>query len=128
MTARAPLDGWTRVAYGVAALVTIWCAFVGIGMLLDARNAAAGSEDFTWRIWLGTAGTLMLALSIHGLTGLRTHPTRSSVELAVAAMVTTGWMLWAAPVVLAGVAAMVFFAAYAVHSHRTLQSSAAAAA
>jgi succinate dehydrogenase/fumarate reductase cytochrome b subunit len=127
MTARAPLDGWTRTAYALGSSVALWCAVVGVGMLFDARNAAAGSEDFTWRIWLGGAGLVMLAVSIHGLLGLRTHPTRASVELAVAAMVTTVWMMWAAPVVLAGVALTAFFAAYAVHSRRAARAEVAAA-
>ncbi len=116
MSARTSLDGWSRTAYALGSTVALWCAVVGVGMLLDAGDAAAGSEDYTWRIWLGGTGLVMLALSIHGLLGLRTHPTRASVELAVAAMVTTVWMLWAAPVVLAGVALMAFFAAYAVRS------------
>lgn len=116
MTARAPLDGWTRVAYGVGAVVTAWTALVGIGMLADARNAAAGSEDQTWRIWLGSLGVVMLLLCIHALVGLRSHPVRASAELGVASVVMTAWMLWAVVVVATGLAACAFFAAYAVRS------------
>lgn len=119
MTARAPLDGWTWSAYLVGGVVLAWSAIIGIGMLLDARNAAAGSEDFTWRIWLGSAGLIMLALCIHAMLGLRTHPVRAAVELSIAALVTTLWMLWAAPIVAAGIAAVVFLAVYAVRTHRT---------
>jgi hypothetical protein len=127
MTAPSPLDGWTRVAYGVAALVTAWTGVMGIGMLVDARNAEAGSYDFQWRIGLGVVGLLMLGLCIHGITGLRTHPLRAAAELGVAAVVSTIWMLWAGVIVAAGVAVMAFFAAYAVHSRRAARTGVAAA-
>lgn len=116
MTARAPLDVWTRVAYGVGAVVTAWSGVIGIGMLVDARNAAAGSEDQTWRIWLGSLGVVMLLLCIHALVGLRSHPVRASAELGIASVVMTAWMLWAVVVVATGLAACAFFAAYAVRS------------
>lgn len=119
MTARTPLDGWTRTAYGVAAIVTAWTAVVGIGMLIDSRNAAVGSYDFQWRISLGAVGIVMLALCVHGLLGLRTRPVRAAAEVGVAAIVMTIWMMWAGLVVAAGVAALAFFAAYAVHSRST---------
>ena len=127
MIARTPLDGWARTAYALGAVVAAWSAFIGIGLLLDARNAAVGSEDFTWRVWVGGIGVVMLALSIHGLLGLRTHPTRASAELAVAAMVTTVWMLWAVPVPLVGATLMAFFVAYAVRSRRAVRAQVATA-
>lgn len=127
MTARAPLDGWTRAAYGVAAIVTSWTALIGIGMLIDARNAEAGSYDLQWRIGLGTVGILMLALCVHAVLGLRAHPVRAAAELGAAAVVMTVWMLWAGLVVAAGVAAMAFFAAYAVHARRVARTEVVAA-
>ena len=127
MTARAPLDGWTRVAYGVAAIVTAWTALIGIGMLVDSRNSEVGSYDFQWRIGLGVVGILMLALCVHALLRLRTHPVRAAAELGADAVVMTIWMMWAGLVVAAGVAAMAFFAAYAVHSRRVARTEVVAA-
>ena len=127
MTARTPLDGWTRTAYGVAALVTAWSALVGVGMLVEARSADVGSYDFTWRIGLGTVGLLMLGICIHALLGLRTHPVRAAAELGTAAVVMTIWMMWAGIVVAAGIAAMAFFAAYAVRSRKVARTAVAAA-
>ncbi|MFC6239581.1 hypothetical protein [Longivirga aurantiaca] len=128
MTARAPLDGWTRTAYGVAAIVTAWTALIGIGMLIDSRNAAVGSYDFQWRIGLGVVGVVMLALCVHALMGLRSHPVRAAVELGATAVVMTIWMMWAGLVVAVGIAAMAFFAAYAVRSRRTARTGVAAPA
>ncbi len=127
MTARTPLDGWTRTAYGVAAIVTAWTALIGIGMLIDARNAAVGSYDFQWRIGLGVVGVVMLALCVHALVGLRSHPVRAAAELGAAAVVMTIWMMWAGLIVAVGIAAMAFFVAYAVRSRRTALTGVAAA-
>ena len=126
MIARTPLDGWARTAYALGAAVAMWCAFLGIGMLLDARNAAVGTEEFAWRFWLGGIGVLTLVLSIHGLLGVRTHPTRASIELAVAAMVTTFWF-GVLPGLLVGSALMAFFFAYAVRSRRAVRTPVATA-
>lgn len=118
MASRPPLDAWTRAAYVVASVVTAWTAVVAVWMLVDARNADAGSYDLTARVGIGILGVIMLGVCVHGLLGLRSHPTRAALELGAAAVAMTAWMMWAGAVLAAGAACLCFFVAFAVRARR----------
>jgi hypothetical protein len=118
MSALAGRDGWTLVATVLGIIVVAWSAFVGLGVL-GALGEDAASDDETWRWVVGLGGLAAAALAAWGIWALTRHPAAAGGALAVSALVSTIWMMWAWFVVGIGLALMVFFIAYSIRSSRS---------
>lgn len=125
MNAVAGRDGWTLAATIIGIVVIAWSALVVISMLSGLPDAT--TRDDVTGIWLiAIAAAVAAGAAIWGTWSLTRRPAAAGAALAIAALISTAWMIWAWFVVAGGVAAMLFFLAYSFRSRRSGSAAAVA--
>ena len=102
----------TRIAALVALPVLLWSLYVGVGLLAASRTDWTDGQWVPPLILVGALGALV------GLLMLAAGNANGAFLVAIAAVVSTIWFLWAPPIPLAGVAFAAGFVGFGLRARR----------